>query len=385
MESLFEEDDEAFDLKAVEARHAEMEAEALLDAQEAGVNGPAGEGAGEHGAAGGIFPESDWEAIVESVLFTMGNSVELRQLAVAIDQSEAVAKRVVERLMERYARENRGMQVIALEGSYQMCTRAEFYENLIRVAATPKKHVLTEVVLETLSIIAYKQPVTKMEISKIRGVSSDHAVNRLVEYGLVYEVGRLDAPGRPALFATTEEFLRRFGVGSTTDLPTVNPEQEEEILQEVEEELQMKLGEAPAETDAEAGGEPGTDVEAGGEPGADAEEGGEPGADVESGGEPGTVGEAGKEPGTDVESDGEPGANVEEGGELGADVEAVGEPGTDVKPDGEPGMDVEAVGEPGADVGPDGEPGTDMEAGSEPGADVEPGGQPETDGISADE
>ena len=93
--------------------------------------------------------------------------------------------------------------------------------------------------LETLSIIAYKQPVTKMEIEKIRGVKSDHAVNRLIEYNLVYEAGRLDAPGRPALFATTEEFLRRFGVGSTMDLPTMNPEQEEEIKAEVEEELQL--------------------------------------------------------------------------------------------------------------------------------------------------
>ena len=110
------------------------------------------------------------------------------------------------------------------------------------MAAAPKKHVLTDVIMETLSIIAYRQPVTKMEIGKIRGVNSDHAVNRLVEYGLVYEAGRLDAPGRPALFATTEEFLRRFGVSSMVDLPTMNPEQEEEIIQEVEEELQMRLG-----------------------------------------------------------------------------------------------------------------------------------------------
>ncbi len=121
--------------------------------------------------------------------------------------------------------------------------QADYYENLIRVAAAPKRQALTEVVLETLSIIAYKQPVTKLEIEKIRGVKSDHAVNRLVEYNLVYEVGRLDAPGRPALFATTEEFLRRFGVGSVSDLPDINPEQEEEIKSQVEEELQLKLEE----------------------------------------------------------------------------------------------------------------------------------------------
>lgn len=199
----------------------------------------------------GIYPERDWEAIVEAVLFTMGQSVELRQLAVAIDQSEATTKRVVEHLKEKYQQENRGLQIIELERSYQMCTRAAYYENLIRVASTPKKQVLTEVVLETLSIIAYKQPVTKMEIEKIRGVKTDHAVNRLVEYNLVYEVGRLDAPGRPALFATTEEFLRRFGVGSTEDLPTMNPVAAEEIRNEVEEELQLKVEELGAESGIE--------------------------------------------------------------------------------------------------------------------------------------
>ena len=81
-----------------------------------------------------------------------------------------------------------------------MCTRRQYYENLIQVAATPKRQALTEVMLETLSIIAYRQPVTKLEIEKIRGVKSDHAVNKLIEYNLAYEVGRLDAPGsRPYL------------------------------------------------------------------------------------------------------------------------------------------------------------------------------------------
>lgn len=248
MGSLYDDDDEEFDLAAVEARHEELEALEALDTREGQLvlDIPGFQNITDEKNPDGIYPESDWEAIVEAVLFTMGNSVELRQLAAAIDQSENVARRVVTSLQNRYQKENRGMQIIELENAYQMCTRAEYYENLIRVASAPKKHVLTDVVLETLSIIAYKQPVTKMEISKIRGVSSDHAVNRLVEYGLVYEAGRLDAPGRPALFATTEEFLRRFGVGSTTDLPTMNPEQEEEIRQEVEEELQMKLNEMGA-------------------------------------------------------------------------------------------------------------------------------------------
>ena len=208
MGSLYDDDDEEFDLAAVEARHEELEALEALDTREGQLvlDIPGCQNITDEKNPDGIYPESDWEAIVEAVLFTMGNSVELRQLAAAIDQSENVARRVVTSLQKRYQKENRGMQIIELENAYQMCTRAEHYENLIRVASAPKKHVLTDVVLETLSIIAYKQPVTKMEISKIRGVSSDHAVNRLVEYGLVYEAGRLDAPGRPALFATTEEF-----------------------------------------------------------------------------------------------------------------------------------------------------------------------------------
>ena len=203
--------------------------------------------------------EKEQEAVVEAVLFTMGRSVELRQLAAAIGQDRETARRAVERLKARYDKSRScGMQIIALEDSYQMCTKAKYYDNLIRVASTPKKQVLTEVMLETLSIIAYKQPVTKLEIEKIRGVKSDHAVNRLIEFNLVYEVGRMDAPGRPALFATTEEFLRRFGVGSTDDLPSMNPEQAEEIKAEVEEELQLKLEDRAVNGD---GGEAAADAQ----------------------------------------------------------------------------------------------------------------------------
>ena len=100
-----------------------------------------------------------------------------------------------------------------------MCTAPEVYEYLIRIAKQPKKYVLTEVLMETLSIIAYKQPVTKSEIEKIRGVSCDHAVSKLVEKKLVCEVGRLDAPGKPILFGTTEDFLRYFGFKSVSELP----------------------------------------------------------------------------------------------------------------------------------------------------------------------
>ena len=188
------------------------------------------------------------EAIVEAVLFTMGKSVELRQLAAALGTDTERAEAAVRRLQSRYEAEKRGMQITQLEDSWQMATRAEYYENLIRVAATPKKQILTDVVLETLSIIAYKQPITKLEIEKIRGVKSDHAVNKLIECNLVYEVGRLDVPGRPALFATTEEFLRRFGVGSTKELPEPAPGRIDEFRMEAEEELKFE-GKLPEEAE----------------------------------------------------------------------------------------------------------------------------------------
>ena len=187
------------------------------------------------------------ERVVEAVLFTMGQSVEVSRLAAAMGQDEDCARKAAVRLKKRYDEERKGLQILELENAFQMCTRAEYYPHLIRVAAAPKRQVLTDVVLETLSIIAYQQPITKLEIEKIRGVKSDHAVNKLVEYNLVCEVGRLDAPGRPMLFATTEEFLRRFGIGTTEDLPGLLPEQEEEIKSEVAAELQMDVKELEQE------------------------------------------------------------------------------------------------------------------------------------------
>ena len=181
------------------------------------------------------------QGVIEAILFTMGDSVELSKIAAAIEHDEKTTKKIIHNMMDRYEAENRGVRIIELEDSFQMCTKKEAYEYLIRVAKQPKKYVLTDVLLETLSIIAYKQPVTKLEIEKIRGVKSDHAVNKLVEFGLAEEVGRMDAPGRPLLFGTTEEFLRRFSVQSLDELPTINPEQVEHFKEEAEDEAQLKL------------------------------------------------------------------------------------------------------------------------------------------------
>lgn len=181
------------------------------------------------------------QGIIEAILFTMGDSVELNKIAAAIEHDENTTRKIIHNMMDSYEKENRGIRIIELDDSFQMCTKKEDYEYLIRIAKQPKRYVLTDVLLETLSIVAYKQPVTKLEIEKIRGVKSDHAVNKLVEYGLVEEAGRMEAPGRPLLFKTTEEFLRRFGVQSLEDLPSLNEEQIEHFKEEAEDEAQLKL------------------------------------------------------------------------------------------------------------------------------------------------
>ncbi len=181
------------------------------------------------------------EAVIEAILFTMGEAVELDRLAAAVEHDEDTVRKIIRNMMDQYEEEDRGIQIIELEGAFQLCTKPTMYESIIKITHVPKKHVLSDVLLETLSIIAYKQPITKIEIEAIRGVKCDHAVNKLIEYNLVSEAGRLDAPGRPILFGTTEEFLRNFGIQSLDDLPVLNPEKMEDFKLEAEEEIQLKL------------------------------------------------------------------------------------------------------------------------------------------------
>lgn len=176
------------------------------------------------------------EAILEGILFAMGGSVEREQLAEAMEITPEEVEAAAAALKAKYEEEERGIRLIRLDSAYQLCSAEGCYDTLIRLASKPKQPVLTDVVRETLAIIAYKQPVTKGDIERIRGVSSDHAVNRLVEFGLVEEKGRLNAPGRPILFGTTEEFLRRFQIEGCEVLPELDPDQLAEIEAQVESE-----------------------------------------------------------------------------------------------------------------------------------------------------
>ena len=181
------------------------------------------------------------ESIIEAILFTMGDSVEISRLADVLEMDVKETRNVIDQMKEKYSMDDRGISLVEFEDSVQLCTKADMYEYLIKIAKTPKKFVLTDTLLETLSIIAYKQPVTRVEIERIRGVSCDHAVNKLLEYNLIKELGRMNAPGRPLLFGTTEEFLRSFGVESIEDLPGLNPVQIEEMKQQAVEEAELQL------------------------------------------------------------------------------------------------------------------------------------------------
>ncbi len=183
------------------------------------------------------------QSIIEGILFTLGSAVSIERLCEITEQEQIDVEFAIEALKEKYAKPESGITLMNIDDKVQLCTKTELYEYLIKVAKSPKDYTLTDTVLETLSIIAYKQPVTKMQIENIRGVSSDHAVNKLLEYDLVKELGRLDAPGHPILFGTTEEFLRAFGVSSISDLPELNMEKMESFREEAETEADEKLSE----------------------------------------------------------------------------------------------------------------------------------------------
>ncbi|KIR02057.1 Segregation and condensation protein B [Lachnospiraceae bacterium TWA4] len=160
------------------------------------------------------------QSTVESILFTMGGPVKVSVLVKVLGQPKEVVESVIKQLEDNYEKLSSGLSILRVEDGYQLCTKSKNYPYLIKMLGYEPRKELSEAALEVLSIVAYRQPVTKGEISKIRGVNSDKVVNRLVDYGLIMEKGREVSPGRPLLFGTTDEFLRRFGLNSLTELDT---------------------------------------------------------------------------------------------------------------------------------------------------------------------
>ena len=165
------------------------------------------------------------KAILEGILFATGEAVPVKRLAEVMDMTEKEIDTLMGEMAAEYNKSsNRGIHLTRLEDSWQLCTKREYYDYIHKLKEKSRRAALTNAGLEVLSVVAYNQPVTRSAIEFIRGVNSDGPLNNLVASGLVREVGRLDAPGRPILFGTTDEFLRCFNLCSLTELPEVDKE-----------------------------------------------------------------------------------------------------------------------------------------------------------------
>lgn len=163
--------------------------------------------------------EEKSKAIIESILFSTGREVTIKELAMVLEKSPEDVVNLAEELKEEYNKSNKGIEIIKVKDSYQMCTKKEFYEYVAQVSDKKSRPNLSNASLEIVSIIAYNPNITRAEIETIRGVNCDGTIYKLLEYNLIEESGKLDAPGRPTTYVTTNKFLKMFGLASLDELP----------------------------------------------------------------------------------------------------------------------------------------------------------------------
>lgn len=174
---------------------------------------------------------------LEAMLFVSGEPLSLRDMAINLEITPKFCEELLDEMMEEYNRDElRGIKLISVNGNYQLVTKAVHSDIIQKLLKKNKRQSLSQASLESLAIIAYKQPITRIDIDEIRGVKSESAISKLLEKELIREVGRLEVPGRPILYGTTEEFLRQFGLEDLKELPTldlfsVDEEEEEEVLE----------------------------------------------------------------------------------------------------------------------------------------------------------
>ena len=159
------------------------------------------------------------KSIIEAILFSAGRIVETKELMAILELSNEDIDSIIQNMKSEYEEQNRGIEIIKVENGYQMCSRKEYYDYIYPIFDNRAKPSLSAAALETLSIIAYNPKITRAEIEQIRGVNSDGTIYKLLEYNLIEEVGRLDAPGRPTIYSTTKDFLKMFGMSSIEELP----------------------------------------------------------------------------------------------------------------------------------------------------------------------
>lgn len=157
------------------------------------------------------------KAIIESILFAAGRIVKVEELMLSLELSKEEIKDIIELMKSDY--QNRGIEIIKIDNGYQLCSKKEYAEYIYPILDKRVKPILSNAALETLAIIAYNPKITRAEIEAIRGVNTDASIYKLLEYGLIEVAGKLDAPGRPTVYKTTNEFLRMFGYSSLEELP----------------------------------------------------------------------------------------------------------------------------------------------------------------------
>lgn len=176
------------------------------------------------------------EAVIEGLLFAAGDLMPLDKISEIIEVDKKTTRLILNNMVVNFQSSKRGIILREINNGYQLCTRPEHHEYIKRLFEPRQKQGLSQAAFETLAIIAYNKPITKAKIEQIRGVNSDSAVTRLLERNLIKEAGRMDSPGKPVLYETSEEFLRSFGFKSLADLPRLemNELQDEQDMMDLE-------------------------------------------------------------------------------------------------------------------------------------------------------
>ena len=187
------------------------------------------------------------EAIIEAVLYAAGRPVEIKELMVVLEINFEEVMEIVEKMKLDMQKANRGLEIIKVDDAYQLCTKKDYYEYIYPIFDKRSKPNLSQAALETLAIIAYNPKITRAQIEAIRGVNSDGTLYKLLEYNLVEEAGKMDAPGRPTIYKTTKNFLKMFGISSLEELPELPrykvDENEQIVMEDIIEDLENKDGE----------------------------------------------------------------------------------------------------------------------------------------------
>ena len=181
--------------------------------------------------------KTELESRLEAVLFYAGESISIKRLEEICGADASSIEDAIHHLDELYKKSNSGIEIVEVDDGYQMCTAPKHLQIIQLYRQKPAKNILTQALIETLAIVAYSQPITRTQIEDVRGVRCEHAISRLLEYGLIEEVGRLNVIGRPILFGTTHEFLRHFGFKNLEEMPKIKEELLEKFKEEVQEEM----------------------------------------------------------------------------------------------------------------------------------------------------